>query len=416
MFIPLNKVINRKVEALLGSTGENRFRDTIPVAEALISLTGYCRILRTAVHRKQKNMKKSIYIVTMFALFSMAVMPVLADTVLTTQLERDSSGGLNPIIKAKWEMNVAKDQNGKYLGTDDATTTGAQLMPSGVFQNNKHFAICGIATDPNGVADINEVYADVFYPKDIYLGPNHEAHRQGCGALIREISLTKLSKMDGINLVCDKIRTNNTNLPVWNESGLYNYDEVCKMDGELWKETAYVYCGEMEISYEDPSGEYRTIVMAQDKAGLDGTLQNYFEYLPLTAFETDFTNVSYGAVRLNTPKIINGDLTWGGPLASVRNVGNTRLDMFVNQDDMDLGQTNNLWNVEYKARVGSDADWATYLPEATQRLQMSLNLSELDEMDFSILIKKFPPESGPYTGTMCLSAEPVKHLECVTGS
>ena len=350
----------------------------------------------------------------MFALFSMAVMPVLADTVLTTQLERDSSGGAAPIVKAKWEMNVDKDQSGKYLGTDDATTTGAQLMPSGVFQDNKQFAICGIATDPNGVADINEVYADVFYPENIYLGPNHEANRQGCGKLIREISLTKLSKMDGINLVCNAIRTNNTNLPTW-QSG-YNYDEVCKMDGELWKETAYVYCGEMEISYEDPSGMYRTLVMAQDKAGLDGFLQNHFEYLPLTAFETDFTNVSYGAVRLNTHKIINGDLTWGGPLASVRNVGNTRLDMFVRQDDMDLGQTNNLWNVQYDARVGSDADWAIYDPEVTTRLQQSLNLSELDEMDFSILIKKFPPESGPYMGTMVLSAEPVAHLACTTGN
>ena len=42
------------------------------------------------------------------------------------------------------------------------------------------------------------------------------------------------------------------------------------------------------LSYEDPSGDYRTLVMAQDKNGLDGTLENTFRYLDLTAFETDF--------------------------------------------------------------------------------------------------------------------------------
>jgi len=369
--------------------------------------------------KKVKSLCASSLIFTLSLTFFAPTLEAGATNV-DTSLTRESAGGNNPIVKAKWEMNIAKDGNGKYLGTDDATTAGSQFMPSGVYQTDKRIAVCAVVTDPDGVADVDAVYADTFYPTGIALGPNHAADRQGCGQMMSEFSLTKLSKADGIDLFCSKVRTGNSNLPVFNTAPTaYDYDEICATDGELWKETANVYCGEKDLSYEDPSGDYKTLVMAQDKAGLDGTLTNYFTYLPLTAFETDFSKVSYDTVKLNTHKIINGDLTWdamNAGKASVRNIGNTRLIMKVWQNDMGLGQTDGNWNVKYDGRVGSDAAFVNYLPEVTKSLANALDLSETDEMDFSIEISKFPPthEGTGYTGSMTLSAVKTDHLVCAS--
>ncbi len=337
------------------------------------------------------------------------VVPAFAQTSTTTVstgLTSDTSGGAAPIVKAKWEANVDK-----Y--TDASVDAGAQFLPSGQYQVNKTIALCAIVTDPDGLADIKNVYADVFYP-EVALGSSHVALTDqsglGCGELMQEDSLTRLSKADGIALFCNQVRTLNNSLPEFNSG--YDYDEICGAVGELQKDTAAVFCGQKDISYEDPAGDYEVWAIGQDFVGKQGKLVNHFTYLPVTAFETDFTSVAYGNVRLDTHKIIAGDLTWGGPKASVRNVGNTRLSMLVSQNDMGLGKTDGLWNVQYDARVGSDAAYSVYSPLQTVVLADSLDLSELDEMDFSVKITKFPPTNpGPgYTGTMTLSAVPEAHL------
>ncbi len=370
-----------------------------------------------------KKIKKFIVVSLLFSLAlpvtaaSTNVNSLVATSSVNTSFLRDSNGGANPIVKAKWEMNSVNGNGTTTPGTDDSTASGAQFLPSGKYQVGKTISICGLVTDPDGLADVSAVYADVFYPTGINLGPNHEANRQGCGDLIGEISLKRLSKSDGINLLCTQIRNNNNNLPTWNATSTnnFNYDEACAIDGELWKETAAVYCGERTLSYEDPSGDYRTLVMAQDKNGLDGTLENTFRYLDLTAFETDFQNVNYGNVKLNTHKIINGDLTWNATSSpSVRNVGNTRLNMAIFQDDMGLGKTDSSWNVRWDARVGSDAAFKNYNPETWTTLNNALDLSETEEMDFSIDIFKFPPthDGNSFSGKMILSAIKAPHLIC----
>jgi len=365
-------------------------------------------------------MKKIIIISVAFALAFSFVMPAAAvpgyiDGDVDTGLTSDTSGGAAPIVKAKWEANPDK-----Y--TDDSTSAGAQFNPSGQYQVNKTIAMCAIVKDPDGLADIDAVYADVFYPVNVKLGTSHVALPDqsglGCGALMQEDSLTKLSKADGIALFCDLVKNNNNNLPTFNSG--YDYAEICGETGELQKDTAAVYCGQKVISYEDPSGSYKVWAVAQDQNGLQGTLENHFTYQALTAFETDFNQISYGNVRLNTHKIISGDKTWqpgiAGNLASVRNIGNTRLKMKIWQNDMGLGKTDGNWNVKYDARVGSAATYASYWPEVTTTLSDPLDLSELDEMDFSIDISKFPPThtGDSYTGNMTLSAGSTTHLTCTS--
>ncbi len=363
-------------------------------------------------------MNKTIYIAAIIALFVLSIAPVLADVNVNTGLVRDTSGGAEPIVKAKWEANYVSATN-RY--TDASTNDGAQLLPSGIKDVNKTISICAVVTDPDGLADVKNVYADVFYPEGIELGDSHtplpDQSGQGCGQFMQEDSLTKLSKTAGIELFCNKVRNLNNNLPTFNSG--YDYDEICGETGELQKDTAAVYCGQKDLSYEDPDGDYKVWAIAQDQNGLQGILENHFTYLPLTAFETDFTQVNYGNVRLNTHKIVSGDLTWdvlNQGKASVRNVGNTRLTMQVWQTDMGLGKTDGLWNVKYDARVGSYSSYAVYNPETTTSLADELDLSELDEMDFSIDISKFPPtHSDPsFIGNMTLSAVSAPHLTCDT--
>ncbi len=337
---------------------------------------------------------------------------------ISTGLTSDTGGGANPIVKAKWEAYPVD----RY--SDESTSPGAQFMPSGQKDLNTTITMCAIVTDPDGLDHVENVYADVFYPEGVALGESHTPLQDqsglGCGELMQEDSLTRLSKADGYDLFCSNVRTYNNNLPTFNDG--YDYDEICAEDGELKKETAAVYCGEKELSYEDPSGDYKVWAVAQDRNGLQGILENHFTYMPMTAFETDFNTVQYGNVRLNTHKIINGDLTWDPGAtdnkATVRNVGNTRLAMQVTQDDMGLGKTDGNWNVRYDARVGSDYAFRNYWPEQTKTLVDELDLSEMDEMDFSIKIFKFPPthEGDVYSGSMTLSAVSRSHLCCGTCS
>ena len=101
-------------------------------------------------------MKKLIIISLVFALSLGMVGFALADEVVDTNLERDSAGGANPVVKVKWEMLA------NTMGEDDDGSSGAQFLPSSVFEQDLDIEVCAIVTDPDGVADVDGVYADVY--------------------------------------------------------------------------------------------------------------------------------------------------------------------------------------------------------------------------------------------------------------
>jgi hypothetical protein len=355
--------------------------------------------------------------------------PIDTTTEVGTGFTRIEGTGAAPVVKVKWEMLPRDEWNdtcddcgqveAKKVRADDSCKPGAQFDPPGEWGAMKKIYVCAIAMDEDGLSDINAVYSDIFYPEKIALGPGHED--VGCGEQHGyEIQLHRLELEQGYNLFCDDIYNYNYNLPKFNPD--YDYEDICAEDGQLLKQTAAVYCKYTELKWEDPAGGYKVQVHAVDNYGKDSEpLYNHFYYRPLTAFETDFTSVPYGNVKLNTPKKIPGDLTWNadktGP-ASVRNVGNTRLRMTVWQDDMGLGKTVNgseWWNVKYDARVGSYAEYAIYDPYQTTVLDVPLELSQMNEMDFSIRISKFPlgtGDNGVYSGQMVLGAVRAPFLQC----
>ena len=360
----------------------------------------------------RKLMKKVFILSLVFAMcFSMVASVALADTTVNvvTNLTKSTGGGATPVVKAKWEMRSNRAVTADGLDDGDIGHQ-AQFLPSGDVAYNTGIEICAVANDPDGLGDIQAVYADMFYP-GVEESPVHPTW--GCGEQWGdELELTQLDKQAGIDLFCGLVKTNDVDLPVFYES--YNWDEICNTNtGELYKNTAFVYCGTRDLSYEAPAGLYEVKVHAVDTAGIDSEERvNQFNYIGAVGFETDFTSVAYGSVKLNTEKIVSGDLNMSTPAQpTVTSVGNVRINMKVMQDDMAFGTTGGVYNVGYKARVGSAAADTSYAPFAEATLARTLELSETEEMDFGILVTKFP-NNGPYQGIMTLSAAEVAFVSC----
>ena len=428
-------------------------------------------------------MKKLIAITLMAALAVMTVGPALTaagtpdPSIVGTGLTIGTAGGDRPFVKAKWEMKgKCFDASGATYnacsgvgeGLDDSDAPGSQFNAPGTWGADMNYTVCAIASDLNGVADIDGVYADIYYP---LLSPMHisedpneiDAPSGGCGAFIEENTLIQLSKDQGIQLVCDSIKNGNPNLPVietGNSAMFANlgefYQDVCDPStGQLVQELAYVYCDDKSISWEHPAGNYRVEVTAHDAYGPGEILENHFTYMAFTGFEVDFDSITYKNVTKDIRNQVPGDRNFGytpGLCTSygddttclnnscywydgachagdgkptVRNLGNTRLNMLVAQDDMGFGQSSSVWNVQYDARVGTLAgDWHNlYNPFKYQsdpgdptgieaagdyaELYEILDLSETEKMDFVILVHKWEHgiDETAYTGTIWLDAD-----------
>lgn len=406
-------------------------------------------------------------------MFALAFAPGLASAAIviggadgtdvgTTLEAGDSSGAENrPIVKAKWEMNgpswemgykPTRNMDGSWnedgillpgRGTDDSSAPGAQFDAPGVWGELMTYTVCAIATDPNHVSDIDNVYADINYPIDrpmhvsandpldpAYDGDEIDNPIGGCGAKIEQNTLYRLSKDQGIALFCDEIQTYNDNLVAF--AAPYTYDEICNpVYGELPEEEAFVFCDDKTLTWEDPAGFYDVAAIGHDSDGPGVPLYNQFEYLPYAGFEVDFSSVDYQNVIQGVRNQVSGDRDfYNSPdMPTVRNIGNVLLNIYVAQDDMDFDLrdfTN--WNVSYDSRVGNNAaDWSGYYDPFKRKSELGdpvlenytelfevLDLSETEKMDFVILVEKW--EHGteyPYSGTMWLDAVDAAFQSCI---
>jgi len=387
---------------------------------------------------KIKTIKKAI---AMFSLVAVSVCSVGISAVgaTPTGLDRGQGDSDTPIIKAKWEMYGVYEQ---LSGADEGVAAGAQFDPSLEWGSTMQYSICAIVGDRGGSAPIDGVYADIYYPEDRAFHPEAPApfsdQINGGGGIIEdpatpydwgmsgcdqqredEVELNRLDKMTGYNLFCDTVKNNNNNLPSFFEvDGIaYDYDEICNpVYGELMEETAYVYCGNEVLWWEDPAGDYRVDVFALSTYGQFSNLaSNDFTYLPWTLYEVDFSDVDYGTVLLNNEKKVIADDDFTTPnRPTVRNIGNTRLYLGVVQNDMGMGTTDDVYNVSYRARVGNDENnWQAYYPEEHVWLEDVLDLSEEEKVDFAVTVTKFPNSSERWIGSMTLDAKSTAFRQCL---
>lgn len=308
-------------------------------------------------------------------------------------------------IIAQWQMLASS--------SDDSKDIGVQILPSGEYEVDKNYKACVLVKDSGNPISAS---ASIYYPKNIAFDKNS---REACGQIKNELKLEKVLQEDALNIVCNQIRNNNNNLLSWykNEktADTYNYENVCGTEGFLNKNKASLFCAESSLSYDDPAGEYQVLVkIKNEQEDLDEEI-NTLKYLELTVFENDFSDFQYGRADLGEFKIIKGDTIFGNSLyPSVRNTGNTRLQIKILQNDFNLGKTDGSWNLEYKARVGENADFLNYLPEQTAYLKNPLNLGETANIDLGILVKKYPEDENQlnFSGEMTLLAEKIPALSC----
>ncbi len=329
-------------------------------------------------------------------------------------------------ILAQWQMldEIADNQ---YTGADDSTEKNAQFLPSGQFEISKPIAICALVADAGGTAEINEVAAEIYYPETVAKSLNSvgdasassTAVRVGCGGLYSQLLLAKQSVETVSALVCGRLRNNNNNLPAWGsdktENLVYSYDHLCGQDGLLAKQQADLYCGEASLAYDSPAGDYKVKISAQNLSGETVIGENDLRYLEITTFENDFSDIQYGLIKAGVLKTLNGDEIFDTATApTIRNTGNTRLQIKITQNDFNLGKTDGVWNLEYRAKIGDQANFLTYEPEQTTALSNLVELGQSVRSDFSILVKKFPPDDGKnnYAGSMTLSADKAPALGC----
>jgi len=357
-----------------------------------------------------------------------------------------STGSENPIIKAKWEMRECRSSGtAEHVGyyTDDSynnwwcednhTTDLAQFLPSGDENQNTPVEICTVVAhsllkNPDDLDDFS-VSADVYYPT--VQTPTKPT--QFCGKMISEIDLLPLTREEGLRLACGDasysgIRQLDPGLPVFGTGYVDDYDDICH---EIDQQEAVVFCGPIVLSYEDPEGQYLTKVHVISPQNTLAGLNNEFTYLPLDAFKIDFTSIGYGNVALNTFSSVSGDTSMTTPGSpTISGTGNTVLQINVNQDDMGfstrLVSGTPRWNVWYKARLGSTPIWSSlpyYAPDADyptppggDDLDNLLDLSEIQKMDFGILVEKFLSSqehpSTLYEGDMTISGSEVAMDAC----
>jgi len=322
-----------------------------------------------------KHVTQLGFVVLLVAL--MVIMPVSAAEV-TTSVNMAVGGGQIPAVLAKWETEPGDAS--MESGDPIHCVPGSQFMPPGTFNGAKFLNYYAVVTDEEDGGNVMMTYADVYHPD---------------GTFKYQIIFTKMSKADGIAAF-------NAATPI----GLLklNGQDAAYVKNELDKETAAVWMGTAEIHYCQMDGNYRVDVRAVDQnSNPSPWLCNTFYYVPVTAAEYDFTAVNYGSVNMGAPAVWRaGDVFFisGDGKPTVRNVGNTKLNIVVNQSDMGFGrEVSGAWDVQFDARLGHTSAEPLYDPFTDHELIDTLDRSHTDELDFSIhVIKGF----GSHSGTMTL--------------
>ncbi|MBI2869510.1 MAG: hypothetical protein HYX96_06775 [Chloroflexi bacterium] len=339
-------------------------------------------------------MKKiAITLLTLVLALSLAVPAMAAD--VDTSVQVLSGNGNPPIIKAKWEAPDTGDPN--------HTSAGTQILASGQFEVNVPLRFYAVVTDPEGKANIRDVYADVYHPLE-----SPEA-----GSFKFQVKLAPLGHDAALAAFEVAVAEG---LIFFNSP----YDEA-ETRHELEQSLADVYYGEWYLEYHQPWGFYVTTIRAFDNQNNETTFSNHFLYVQLTAAEFDFNALNYGTVEVSSNKVVGGDKIFQSPIgaapspnpATVRNIGNSWGKITVKQDDMGFGQTVGQvppWNVEYDARLSATGVNIVYNPAvakggnlagaAANTLPDILKNCNTEKLDFSIHVKK--ATAGIYTGKMIL--------------
>jgi len=384
------------------------------------------------ISKKENNVKRLIAIVIAVVVVMAFTVPAMAD--VGTSVTVISGAGSAPVVKALWVSDTQASPAGES-GDTSHSVLGVQIKPNLGFQKLKDVTFWAVATDLGGVANITNVYADVYeldgttlkfevklpnFKTDDpayleYFDPAYAAGPIG----------SPIFGMTTVNVAAKDPQT----------GALIDKADI---DEELNQQLAGLWYGTYSFDNCQLDGRYKVVINAFNGQGQVGSFQGWMDWIAYTAADIDFTSINYGNVPLNPPspaaklyKQVGGDRIWETPgpagfpsatnHATIANAGNTFLKLQVKQDDLGLGQTViagvPTWNVRYAFRMGDGdisqpSEGIVYyepvvakpgaitpaMPWATT--YQTLKLCAIEKVDFFISVDKDITPGTEKTGTM----------------
>jgi hypothetical protein len=405
-------------------------------------------------------MKKLTIAATILMLLALLV-PSLASAATpstsgSTDVTVSTGGGTPPIVKAVWEQEplpnwiAGTTLVGSSNPVTDAPESGdpthqislSQINPPMVKCATKEIDYYAVVTDEQDNGNVYEAFAYVYHPEN---SPSpYNGGYDPDGLFLRYKYKVTFTRIDDKATAIALINAADAAHLITYSAAAYYKDEITGAQGEIIKDTAKLWVGTATILYEQPAGDYAVRVWAVDtnnnRSSTNGLL-NYFNYVPTSGVEVDFTGIVYGSVNLGVETPRAGDIIWPSTIglagqgqadkATVRNIGNTWARVTVNESDMGFGFTGNgpgtalssssplgaasNQNVNFDFKMGNnDANEIYFDPGVTVTSPNALGLSTKDELDFSILVKN---GSGHKTGSITISStiDPFTNTSVVVG-
>ena len=270
--------------------------------------------------------------------------PGLQNSSTTTSAGSNSSESIT--LEVEVENNVPMVDSVIVLGDEDSMTAGVQIIP--VPQGVKEVLVSAEITDTDGTEPT--VIATV-------TGPSGE----------RNVTMTKVADINSTTMLCNAT---------------------------------------VQMMFYEDAGLYNVTVVASDALS-NSTLSSEFEYLSMAAVSIDTASLQFSGAKLGGTVEILGDFalsTEDSP--SVRNIGNTPLDMGIYGTDLvDGAKSIRISNIKYSF----DNDFSSALAGTlgTETQIQSLGLANSADSVISLGFQLYvPPETqnGNYTGQVTIVA------------
>jgi hypothetical protein len=317
--------------------------------------------------------KLLIIVLTLVLSLSLAIPAVAADgPVKDADTSATVSGGTThspPIVKCKWETSgtEADSENG------DPThlTLGTQIDP--VIDEDAQTCVGTVyywafVTDPQGVADIREVCADVWEPGD---DPDY--------VFKYKVEMPQIMIGDWQGMKDALTAADAADLVTYAPG--YDLNELVGTDKEIDQHTVLLFRGMDVIEGHQPGGIYHVDCYAYDQSNeLAAFLTNCFEYVRTEALVKDFTEIDWEEVNVCQEKVVCGDqimyendankdgyddTTLKPNLPTLKSTGNCNLDISVYFSEM-VSATRPIDEVEFDAYLESPEYKVYPIPPETE--------------------------------------------------
>lgn len=339
-------------------------------------------------------------------------------TVTANFLELDRA---SPVLVCGWQQETGADPES---GDPGHQVPGSQVLPPLAWGATRTVDCYLVVTDMNDGGDVDRIYAYVYYPAESPAPYRDASDPEGLEAGFKcQVVFTKVDSQVPAAALIEAAGAASmiTAAPDGDLAALTG------AGGAVARGTAALWRGRASIEFDEPAGDYAVRAWAVDRAdNRSAGFESAFNYVPVSGVEVDFTGIEYGSVRLGIAGVQSGDRTWGGGLAgegcankaTIRNIGNTRAHVTVEQHDMGfgteggasgtalvsrspLGAASN-WRVSFGVCLGEDSESRLYFDPGVLAVTPNyLELSAVLEIEFSILVKG---GAGTHHGEMTIGS------------